>query len=132
MASETLAFGEGFEASFTVRSQMSAMLGKDIPLLMLTDSKSLFDIMTTQKRTTEGRLMVDAFAARQSFKRGEIDHIALIRTEFDLADDLTKLKGNGALRSAMRSYRIQHPIVDFIVRNPRTCQNYQRMHEALM
>jgi hypothetical protein len=61
MASETLAFVEGFDASFTLRSQLSAMLGKDIPLLMMTNSKPLFDIMTTRKRTTEGRLMVDVF-----------------------------------------------------------------------
>jgi hypothetical protein len=92
---------------------------------MMTDSKSLFDITTTQKRTIEGRLMVDVFAARQSFKRGEIDTIALIRSEFNLADDLTKLKWIGALLRAMRSCIIQHPIVDFIVRNRPTCYKDQ-------
>jgi hypothetical protein len=117
MASETIAFVEGFDASFTLRSQLSAMLGNDIPLLMMTDSKSLFDIMTAQKRTTEGRLKVDVFAARQSFKRGEIDNISLIRSEFNLADDLKKLKGYSTLLRAMRSCRIQHPIVDFIARS---------------
>jgi hypothetical protein len=67
MASETLAYVEGFDTSFTLRSQLSDMLGKDIPLLMMTDSKLLIDIMTTQNRTTEGRLMVDVFGGRQFF-----------------------------------------------------------------
>jgi hypothetical protein len=92
---------------------------------MMTDSKSLFDIMTTQKRTTEGRLMIDVFSARQSFKRGEIDDIALIRSEFNLADHLTTLKGNGALLRAVRSCRIQPPIVDFIVCNRSNCYKDQ-------
>jgi hypothetical protein len=34
------------------------MLGRDIPILMLTDSQSLFNVMTTPMRTTEGRLMI--------------------------------------------------------------------------
>jgi hypothetical protein len=114
MASETLALVEALDASFTLRSQMSAMLGMDILLLMMTDSKSLFDIMTTQKRPTEDRLMFDIFAARQSFKRGEIDNISSIRSELNLADDRTKLQGNSPLLRAMRSCRIQHPIVDLL------------------
>jgi hypothetical protein len=84
--------------------------------LMLTDSKSLFDIITTQKRTTEHRLMIDIFAARQAYRRREIDNIGLIRSEFNLADDLTKLRGNGAMLRAIQSGRIQHPIEDFVVR----------------
>jgi hypothetical protein len=58
-----------FDIRFRLRSQLSAMLGKDILLLKMTDSKSLFDIMKTQKRTTDGRLMVDVLAARQSLER---------------------------------------------------------------
>jgi hypothetical protein len=81
---------------------------------MLTDSKSLFDIITTQKRTTGHRLMMDIFAARQAYRRREIDNIGLIRSEFNLADDLAKLRGNGALLQAIQSGRIQHPIEDSV------------------
>jgi hypothetical protein len=88
-------FAAGFDASFTLRHQLSELLGREIRL-MLTDSKSPFDIIITQKRTTEHRLMIDIFAARQVHRRREIDNIGLIRSEFNLADDLTKLLGNGA------------------------------------
>lgn len=116
MASETLAFTEGFDSSFAIRSQLSLILGRHIPLVMLTDSKSLFDIMTTQKRTTEARLMIDVFVARQSYHRGEIDNIGLIRSEYNLADDLTKLSGNGALFRALMLGRVTHPVEDYILR----------------
>jgi hypothetical protein len=48
MASETLAFVEGFDPTLSRRSQLSQMLGRDMPILMLTDSQSLFYVMTTQ------------------------------------------------------------------------------------
>lgn len=118
MAAETLAFVEGFDTSFTLRAQVRQLLGRDLPLIMLTDSQSLFRILTSHKRTTEGRLMIDLFAVRQSYRRGEIDNVGLIRSEYNIADDLTKLKGNGALFRAMLTNRLLHPVEDFIIRPP--------------
>jgi hypothetical protein len=46
MASETLAFAHGFDAAFLIRHYLERMLGRVIPLVMLTDSKALFDILT--------------------------------------------------------------------------------------
>eukprot|EP00173_Palmaria_palmata_P001925 Plantae.Rhodophyta-Palmaria_palmata.ctg21584.p1 GENE.Plantae.Rhodophyta-Palmaria_palmata.ctg21584~~Plantae.Rhodophyta-Palmaria_palmata.ctg21584.p1 ORF type:complete len:118 (+),score=18.35 Plantae.Rhodophyta-Palmaria_palmata.ctg21584:31-354(+) len=75
---------------------------------MLTDSKCLFDVLTSNKNTKEGRLMLDTFAARQAYSRREIDNIGLIKSEVNLADDLTKMNGNGALSRAMQSSRLDH------------------------
>jgi hypothetical protein len=48
MASETLAFVKGLDSTLSRRSQLSQMLERDMPILMLTDSQSLFNVMTTQ------------------------------------------------------------------------------------
>jgi hypothetical protein len=41
-------FAEGFDSTLSHRSQLSQMLGRDVPIIMLTDSQSLFNVMTTQ------------------------------------------------------------------------------------
>lgn len=116
MASETLAFAAAFETDFLLRRQIETVIDRHVPLLMLTDSKCLFDVLTSNKNTTEGRLMLDIFAARQSYSRREIENIGLIKSEYKLADDLTKINGNGALRRAMQTSRVDREIEDFILR----------------
>lgn len=116
MASETLAFVAGFDTGFTIRAQISEILQLDLPLLIYTDSKCLFDVMTTAKKTTEGRLMINIFAARQSYRRGEINNICLIRSNDNLADDLTKLEGNGLLLQVMHHGYHNPQVVDYIMR----------------
>jgi hypothetical protein len=66
MASETLAFAQGFDTAFLIRHDLENLLGKTIPLIMLTDSKALFDILTRNKSSTERRLMVDVAAVREA------------------------------------------------------------------
>lgn len=85
-----------------MRAQISQILDRDLPLLIYTDSKCLFDVLTTAKKTTGGRLVVDVFVARQSYRPGKIDNICLIRSEDNLAGDMTKLDGNGLLLKVMQ------------------------------
>ena len=44
--------------------------------------------------------------------------LVLIKSEHNLADDLTKLNRNGALLNVMRKGRLDHPIEDFTLRHP--------------
>ena len=116
MAAETLAFTTAFDAGYVIRHQLQTMLQVSVPMLMLIDSKSLFDVITSNRNTEEGRLMIDIFAARQAYGRGEIDNIGLVAGEHNIADDLTKLEGNGKLFQAMNRGVIDHPIRDYILR----------------
>eukprot|EP00173_Palmaria_palmata_P004734 Plantae.Rhodophyta-Palmaria_palmata.ctg7065.p2 GENE.Plantae.Rhodophyta-Palmaria_palmata.ctg7065~~Plantae.Rhodophyta-Palmaria_palmata.ctg7065.p2 ORF type:complete len:125 (-),score=17.48 Plantae.Rhodophyta-Palmaria_palmata.ctg7065:512-886(-) len=123
MDSETLAFSAAFDAGFLLRRQMEIIVGRVIPMLMPTDRKCLFDVLTSNKNTTEGRLMLKFFATRQAYGRKENDNIGLIKSEVNLADDLTKIKGNGALRNAMKTSTLYHDIEDYILRG-RTNDSY--------
>ena len=97
MAAETLGFTQGFDAGYTLKAQLEHILQKTIPLILFTDSKILYDVLTGNKATTEARLMVDLAAARQSYHRREIDAIGLISSADNYADDLSKLRGNQRL-----------------------------------
>jgi hypothetical protein len=116
MAAEMLAFTAAFDAAFMVRDQLERVLKRKVPITMYTDSKGMYDVLTSNRTTTEGRLMIDITATRQSYNRFEMQRIGLIRSEFNLADALTKHEPNDALFKAMSTGKISHPIEDFIIR----------------
>lgn len=72
MAAETLAFAAVFDAGYLLRRNIKIMFGQPLPLLVLTDSKSLFGVLTSNKQNTEARLMIDIFAARQSYHAAKL------------------------------------------------------------
>jgi hypothetical protein len=115
MAAETLAFGDAFDAAFTLRHDMNLLVGRHVPLLLLTDSAGLFNSITRGKRTTEGRLMLDLYAAREAYKNRELDNIALIRSEHNVADAMKKVSGNEALLKVLKSHKVNHPVVQYVV-----------------
>jgi hypothetical protein len=66
------------------------MLGTTIPLLMYIDSKSLFDVVTRGPMRAERRLPIDIAFAREGFDRGWISELALVPSEWNLADGSAK------------------------------------------
>ena len=90
MAAETLAFSNAFDNVLIIKHDLERMIGP-VHLLMLTDSKALFDVLTRTRYTTERRLMVDIAAAREAFHERIISNIGLIRSEFNLRTDSPKL-----------------------------------------
>lgn len=57
---------------------------------MITDSKSLFDIITKSKQTTERRLMIDMACVREAYQSHEISNSRFIRGPNNPADGLRK------------------------------------------
>jgi hypothetical protein len=115
MAAETLAFVDAFDNAFILRHELSRMMGTNIPILMMTDSRALFDVITRARYTTERRLMVDIAAAREAYKERTMSNIGLIRSEFNPADGLTKVSPNDALLKLLTTSSIDHPIEQFVV-----------------
>ena len=103
MAGEMYAFVLGFDRAFIIKHDFQEMLGKSIPITMLTDSKQVFDSMTKSKPTTERRLMIDLHATKDSYDKFEITNVALIRTDQNLADSLTKDTTSRRLLHVMHS-----------------------------
>ncbi|CZT44009.1 uncharacterized protein RSE6_04130 [Rhynchosporium secalis] len=48
---------------------------KVLPLVMITDSKSLYDCVVKLNTTREKRLMIDLICLRQAYERKEISEV---------------------------------------------------------
>ena len=91
LGSEVMAFADEFDMKYTIKYDIQSILNKVILLRMLTDSLSLFDVLTKATVTTEKRLMIDLQNVKDSYHNNEIYHVAFILSENTLADPLTKL-----------------------------------------
>ena len=120
-AGEGLAFADGFDISYAAREDLQHALGKNIPILMLTDSQILFNIITRRRTTTERRMMVDLKSIREAYAKREIANIALIASGDNPADALTKIKANNALHKLIDDARIDHKIVQFVMEPNAPC-----------
>lgn len=116
LGGEAIAFIDGFDQGFLLRAQLRALLGRTLPMRILTDSASLYHVMTRATLTTERRLIIDLMAARESYARGEISDIGLIRSQYNPADELTKDTDCSRLLAIMTSHHISHPVEEWVTR----------------
>ena len=101
---------------FLIKHEVQRLLGRDIPVTMLTDCQLLFDALTRSRYTTERRLMVNIAAAREAYSNGLIFNIGLIRSEHNPADSLTKVKCNNAMYKLLCTHRLSHPVQQYVIR----------------
>ena len=59
--------------------------------------------------------MLDISFAREANKQREIDNIALIWSQYNNADAMTELKGNEAFVNALKTHKIAHPVVQYVL-----------------
>jgi hypothetical protein len=129
MAAETMAFADAFDAAFALKSDLVSILGKPIPLLILTDSKPLFDVMFSAKYTTKKCLMIDVSAAREGFNRGDTSNIGLINSQDNIADPMTKLSPNPKLHQLLSRHVIDHKILQYAI-DPATMKANNQKEES--
>jgi hypothetical protein len=97
---------------------MQELLGRSVPLTILTDSKTLFDVITKASYTREKRILIDLASVREEYRRFDIDDIGLISSEENLADGLTKETNMDKLREAVSTGRLQTVVKHFVIRPP--------------
>ena len=118
MAAEVISFSDMFDTCYTLAQDLKPMLrNTKIPIQLYTDSKSLFDVISKGTRTSEKRLMLDIFAARECFKKKEIGDIGFVRSEYNIADALTKKMSQKALIVVILSGRVLVKPEQWIIRN---------------
>ena len=62
----------GFDVGAVLKSTIECVLAQSVPMILCTDSKSLYDCLVKLGTTQEKRLMVDIMCLRQSYERREI------------------------------------------------------------
>ena len=98
---EVIAFTDLFDDAMAIRSQIEHALQEPVPMNLMTNLKSFFDIISKGSRTSEERAMLEILATRQAYQRQKISNIGFLRSEDNLADRFTKEKKQGALLQMM-------------------------------
>jgi hypothetical protein len=93
----------GFDIGAVLQDTTSKIISKDIPLILCTDSYSLYDCMTKLGTTTEKRLIIDIIGLRQSYERQKINKIRWIDGKDNPANAMTKDKPCLALKQLINS-----------------------------
>lgn len=101
--------------AYVTKYDLQMMIGLLIPLRMITDSLSLFDVLTKASTTTEKRLKIDLQTVQNSYDKSEIQDVAFIRSEYNIADVLTKMKKKKGLMQAINTSVLGHPIQQWII-----------------
>ena len=91
LAAETLSFADGTDAGEYAKQLVGEfhLNSMNSPVIMITDSKSLFDASNTTSLISDRRLRVEMSSIREMKEEGEID-IKWVKGEAQLADVLTK------------------------------------------
>jgi hypothetical protein len=92
------------------------MLRQTIPLTMLTDSSSLFSVITRSTTTLEKRLMIDLATVRDAYAAQELSDVGLLRHETNPADGLTRAARCPALEDVLDSGKLNFPVEQWVVR----------------
>ena len=111
-----MALADAFDAAFTIKHDTERALEATLNIFMLTDSLSLFDVITKATVTAEKRLLIDLKDVKGAYKRHEISQVGFIRSEFNPADALTKAKRSNILQSILSTGSITHPIEQWVER----------------
>jgi hypothetical protein len=72
LAVELFAMIHDFDVDFVLKVTLTKMIDILIPLILITDSKSIYDCLIRLEIIVEKRLMIDVMTLRQYYERREI------------------------------------------------------------
>ncbi|KAM4059823.1 polyprotein [Hirsutella rhossiliensis] len=123
LASEIYGMVNGFDIGIslatTIRKITDRLNLPPIPLIVCTDSFSLYECLVKLGTTKEKRLMIDIMALRQSYERREITEIRWINGADNPADAMTKASPNRALERLVDTNSLTIRIEGSVERPPR-------------
>jgi hypothetical protein len=115
---ELYAMINDFDVEVVIKSTIEHILKlkNSLSLILLTDSKSLYDCLVKLSTIAEKRLMIDLMCLRQSYERREIAEIRWIDENINLADAMTKSKSCNALIKLIDINTIELKIIEWVER----------------
>ena len=117
LASEIYGLVSGFDVAYVLATTMNKVFDQislpPIPLIVCTDSLSLYECLVKLGTTKEKRLMIDIMALRESYERREITEVRWIHGEDNPADAMTKASGNKALEHFINDNKLSIRVQGF-------------------
>jgi hypothetical protein len=117
LAIELYAMTHEFDAGSIIKSIIQRILNIFfLSMILLTDSRSLYDCLVKLEITSEKRLMIDLMCLRQFYERRKITKIRWIDDEFNSVDVMTKSNSCQALSRLIDTNIIDLRISEWIER----------------
>jgi hypothetical protein len=116
LASELYAMAHGFDMGIAVKSTIERILGVELPLVLCTDSRSLYDCLVKLGTTQEKRLMIDIMCLRQAYERRQITEVRWIDGTTNPADSMTKKKPSTALKQLLDTNKVRLETMKWVER----------------
>jgi hypothetical protein len=116
LASELYAMAHGFDIGAAIKATIELQLNINLPLILCTDSKSIYECLVKLGTTQEKRLMIDVMCLRQSYERREIAEVKWIDGNSNPADAMTKSKPSTALKRLIDTNYIDTKAMEWVER----------------
>ncbi len=75
--------------AYAVGHDLSKITGKRVPILLFTDSRSIFDTTIKLSRVSEKRLFIHISCLRNAYAQGDIETFGRVSFEYNSTDSLT-------------------------------------------
>ena len=120
LASEIYAMVTGADIAHALKTTLDNILTSlglpRAPVIVCTDSYSLYECLVKLGTTKEKRLMIDVLGLRQSYERREIDEVRWIEGPSNPADAMTKTDPNKSLASLIDTNELSMTMQGWVTR----------------
>jgi hypothetical protein len=99
-----------------IKTTISKILEHDIPLVICTDSRSLYHYLVKLGTTQEKCLIVDVMCIREAYKRQDITEVKWVDGNTNLADSMTKAKATMSLKHLIDTNKLDITVQEWVER----------------
>ena len=131
LASELYAMAHGFDIGAVLKATLFRVLQYDVPMVICTDSKSLYECLVKLGTTNKKRLMIDIMSLRQLYERREITEVRWIKGDNNPADSMTKAKASTALKTLIDTNKVNLTASEWVERDAEDEEGRNRGTKAL-
>lgn len=104
-------FSNAFGMAYSIKYDPQLIAGKLIHLKMITDSLSVFYLLTKMTITTERRLLTDRQTVKRSYDCLELRNVARTNYEQNISVVLTEVSGHNVVHVVLVPRQFYHPII---------------------
>lgn len=106
-----------------IQEDIKRLTGRVLEITLLTDRKSLFEVLTKGSVTLEKRFMINIRATRNTYVQDIIGQLGWVWRGHNLADPITKIVVSQILRDFMETGRVSCIIEQYVIKAMRTDLN---------